>query len=71
GLSILDQALGRKNPRYFVAQIAYAAVLDQAGLRERAAQLRAAVEQAQKDFYRSQCVSCTINVAAFRQEETW
>ncbi|MGB8726599.1 MAG: hypothetical protein WCD09_04295 [Candidatus Sulfotelmatobacter sp.] len=66
GLSILDQALGRKNPRYFVAQIAYAAVLDQAGLRERAAQLRAAVEQAQKDFYRSQCVSCTINVAAFR-----
>jgi len=66
GLGIMEQALGRKNPRYFAAQIAYAAVLDQAGLRERAAQLRAATEQAQKDFYRSQCVSCTINVAAFR-----
>ena len=66
GLGIMEQALGRKNPRYFVAQIAYAAVLDQAGLREQAAQWRAAAEQAQKDFYRSQCVSCTINVAAFR-----
>ncbi len=66
GLVIMEQALGRKNPRYFVAQIAYAAVLDQAGLREQAAQWRAAAEQAQKDFYRSQCVSCTINVAAFR-----
>ncbi|MGA8214624.1 MAG: tetratricopeptide repeat protein [Candidatus Sulfotelmatobacter sp.] len=66
GLGIMEQALGRKNPRYFAAQIAYAAVLDQAGLREQAAQLRAAVEQAQKDFNRSQCVGCTINVAAFR-----
>ncbi|MGA9759363.1 MAG: hypothetical protein WBQ51_13430, partial [Candidatus Sulfotelmatobacter sp.] len=56
GLVIMEQALGRKNPRYFVAQIAYAAVLDQAGLREQAAQWRAAAEQAQKDFYRSQCV---------------
>jgi tetratricopeptide (TPR) repeat protein len=66
GLGIMEQALGRKNPRYFAAQIAYAAVLDQAGLREQAAQWRAAAEQAQKDFYRSQCVGCTINVAAFR-----
>jgi tetratricopeptide (TPR) repeat protein len=66
GLRILDQTLGRRNPRYFLAQIAYAAVLDRAGLREQAAQWRAAGEQGQKDFYRSQCVSCTINVAAFR-----
>jgi tetratricopeptide (TPR) repeat protein len=65
GLGIMGQALGRENPRYFVAQIAYAAVLDQAGLKEQAAQWRAAAEQAQKDFYRSQCVGCTINVAAF------
>src|ERR1700678_1016520 len=63
GLGIMEQALGPKNPRYFSAQIAYAAVLDQAGLREQALQLRAAVEQAQKDFYRGQCVRCTINVA--------
>lgn len=66
GLSILDEALGRRNPRYFAAQIAYAAALDRAGLRAQAAQWRAAGEQARKDFYRSQCVGCTINVAAFR-----
>ncbi len=66
GLGILEQALGRKNPRYFAAQLGYAAVLDQAGLREQAAQWRAAAAQAQKDFYRSQCVGCTINVATFR-----
>ena len=66
GLGIMEQALGRKNPRYFTAQMAYAAVLDQAGLREQAAQWRAAAAQAEKDFYRSQCVGCTINVAAFR-----
>jgi tetratricopeptide (TPR) repeat protein len=66
GLRILDQVLGRKNPRYFAAQIAYATALDRAGLRAQAAQWRAAGEQAQKDFYRSQCVGCTINVAAFR-----
>ena len=66
GLGIMEQALGRKNPRYFAAQIAYAAVLDQAGLREQAAQWRTAAEQAEKDFYKSQCAGCTINVAAFR-----
>jgi tetratricopeptide (TPR) repeat protein len=66
GLSILEQALGRNNPRYFAAQMAYAAVLDRAGLRAQAGQWRAAGEQAQKDFYRGQCVSCTINIAAFR-----
>jgi tetratricopeptide (TPR) repeat protein len=66
GLGILEQALGRKNPRYFAAQIAYSRALDRAGLRAQAAQWRAAGEQAEKDFYRGQCVGCTINVAAFR-----
>jgi tetratricopeptide (TPR) repeat protein len=66
GLSIIEQTLGPKNPRYFAAQTAYAAVLDRAGLHQQAAQWRAAASQAQQDFDRSQCVSCTINVAAFR-----
>jgi tetratricopeptide (TPR) repeat protein len=66
GLSILDGALGRRNPRYFAAQIAYSKALGRAGLGAQAAEWRAAGEQAQKDFYRSQCVGCTINVAAFR-----
>jgi len=66
GLSILERAMGRKNPRYFAAQIAYSRALGRAGLSAQAAQWRAVAEQAQKDFYRSQCVGCTINVAAFR-----
>jgi tetratricopeptide (TPR) repeat protein len=66
GLGILEQALGRRNPRYFAAQIAYSKALNRAGLSAQAAQWRAAGEQAEKDFYRSQCVGCTINVAAFR-----
>lgn len=69
GLSILDRALGRRNPRYFAAQIAYSKALSRAGLSAQAAQWGAAGEQAEKDFYRSQCVGCTINVGAFRWEE--
>jgi tetratricopeptide (TPR) repeat protein len=66
GLSILVEALGIRNPKYFAAQIAYSQVLDRAGLHEQAAQWRTGAEQAEKDFYRSQCVGCTINVTAFR-----
>jgi len=66
GLAILGCALGRTNPKYFAAEIAYAQVLDQAGSHAAAGQLRANAEQASKDFYGSQCVGCTINVAAFR-----
>jgi len=66
GLGILDRALGRRNPRYFAAQIAYSKALGRAGLSAQAAQWRAAGERAEKDFYRSQCVGCTINAAAFR-----
>jgi tetratricopeptide (TPR) repeat protein len=66
GLAILDHALGTNNPKYFVAQIGYSQLLDQAGSHRQAAQLRAAAEQASKDFYRGQCPGCTINVAGFR-----
>jgi len=66
GLAILEEALGSMNPKCFSAQIAYSQVLDRAGLHEQAAQRRTAAEQAEKDFYRSQCVGCTINVAVFR-----
>lgn len=66
GLTILDHALGRKNPKYFAAELAYSQVLDRFGLHAEAAQMRAAGEKAGKDFYGSQCAGCTINVAAFR-----
>ena len=66
GLTILDHALGPKNPKYFAAELAYSRALDQFGLHAEAAQIHAAAEKASKDYYRGQCVGCTINVAAFR-----
>ena len=66
GVTILDHALGQKNPKYFAAELAYSRVLDQSGLHAQAAQMRAASEKASKDYYGSQCVGSTINVAAFR-----
>jgi tetratricopeptide (TPR) repeat protein len=66
GLAILDHALGQKNPKYFAAALAYSRVLDQFGLHAEAVQMRAAAEKASKDYYRSQCAGCTINVTAFR-----
>jgi hypothetical protein len=66
GLTILDRALGQKNLKYFASELAYSRVLDQVGLHAEAAQMRAAAEKASKDYYRSQCAGCTINVNAFR-----
>jgi tetratricopeptide (TPR) repeat protein len=65
GLAILERALGRNNPKYFVSQIAYAQLLDLAGSHQQAASLKSAAEQAMKEFYGSQCPGCTINKAAF------
>ena len=61
GLTILDHALGQKNPKYLAAELAYSRVLDQFGLRAQAAQMRAAA-----GYYAGQCAGCTINVAGFR-----
>src|SRR5215469_7898336 len=66
GLTILDHALGQKNPKYFAAELAYSRLLDQSGLHVEAAQMRAGAEKASKDYYGSQCAGCTTNVAAFR-----
>jgi tetratricopeptide (TPR) repeat protein len=66
GLTILDHALGQKNPKYVAAELAYSRVLDQFGFHTEAAQMRAVGEKANKDYYSSQCAGCTINVAAFQ-----
>jgi Tfp pilus assembly protein PilF len=66
GLSILEHALGPKNPKYFIAQIAYSKVLDQTGSHAEAVRLRGAAQQARKEFYGAQCTGCTISKAAFQ-----
>jgi tetratricopeptide (TPR) repeat protein len=66
GLTILDHALGKQNPKYFAAEFAYSQMLDRVGSHGEAAQMRTAAEKASKDFYGSQCAGCTINIAGFR-----
>jgi tetratricopeptide (TPR) repeat protein len=66
GLDILDRTLGHKNLKYFAAEIAYSQVLDRTGSHAEAARLRAAAQQDGKDFFGTNCLGCTINLAAFR-----
>lgn len=66
GLAILDHAVGRTNPKYFIAEMAYSEVLDRAGSHAEAARLREAARQDGKDFYKTSCMGCTIDVGAFR-----
>jgi tetratricopeptide (TPR) repeat protein len=66
GLAILGHTLGRTSLKYSAAALVYAQMIDHAGEHAEAMRLRAAAQQAIKDFYGSPCVGCTINVAAFR-----
>jgi len=66
GLAILDPVLGKGNPKYLVAELVYARVLDRIGLRVEAAQVRRTVERARKDHPGNQCTACTVSVDAFQ-----
>ncbi|HEY1744233.1 MAG TPA: tetratricopeptide repeat protein [Granulicella sp.] len=64
-MDILDRSLGRQNPRYLSAEMAYARVLDVAGFQSKAAQIRSAAEPLLKDIDRRQCAGCTLNSTTF------
>jgi tetratricopeptide (TPR) repeat protein len=66
GLAILDRTLGRTNPVYLQAEIAYSRLLDETGAHNAAARLRAADETALKALRQTQCVGCTISIDALR-----
>jgi len=66
GLAILDPVLGKGNPKYLVAELSYARVLDRVGLQVEAAQVRRTVERARKEHSGNQCAGCTVSAAAFR-----
>jgi tetratricopeptide (TPR) repeat protein len=65
GIAILDHTLGRQNPRYLLAEIAYSRVLDATGSHSDAAHIKAMAEPLLKDIYSRQCAGCTISAAAF------
>ena len=58
-IAILDRSVGRQNPRYLAAEMAYARVLDMAGSRSEAARIRATTEPSIKEGYLGQCIGCT------------
>jgi tetratricopeptide (TPR) repeat protein len=66
GLDILDRTLGRQNPRYMTAEIAYSRVLDRTEAHAEANRMRTGAEEELKEFYRGQYVRCTTGAAAFR-----
>jgi tetratricopeptide (TPR) repeat protein len=63
GLAILDHALGKADPKYLAAELAYARVLDRIGFDVQAAQLRRTVERARQDHSGNQCARCSVSVA--------
>jgi tetratricopeptide (TPR) repeat protein len=65
GIAILDRTLGRQNPRFLLAEIAYSRVLDATGSHSEAAQMKATAEPLLQDIYRRQCAGCTVSAAAF------
>jgi tetratricopeptide (TPR) repeat protein len=66
GLSILDRTLGRTNPHYLEAEIAYSRLLDETGAHDAAARIRAADETTLKALRQTQCAGCTISIDALR-----
>jgi len=66
GLSILEHTLGRTNPHYLEAEIAYSRLLDETGAHDAAARLRAADETTLKALRQTQCIGCTISIDALR-----
>jgi tetratricopeptide (TPR) repeat protein len=66
GLALLGRAIGPRNLKYWVAELAYSQVLDRAGSHSEAAELKSAAERTIKDMYGQQCVNCTVNVSALR-----
>jgi tetratricopeptide (TPR) repeat protein len=66
GLLILDHGLPEGDPKYLAAKIAYAQVLDRAGLHVESAQVRQTVERARKDHSGNRCPGCTVSVDAFQ-----
>jgi len=65
GLSILERTLGRRNPRYMKAEMAYSRVLDRTEAHAEAGRVKVAAQQGLDAFYREQCLDCTISAVGF------
>ena len=66
GLSILERTVGTKNPTYLGAEVIYADLLDRAGDRAQASEIRTAANEALQDLNRRQCAGCSVSALSFR-----
>jgi tetratricopeptide (TPR) repeat protein len=64
GCSNLLQTVGVGNPRYLLAQVAYADALNSAGMHALSVQTRAEAEQKLRGLYKEQCTQCRITALA-------
>jgi len=64
GCSILLHTVGVGNPRYLLAQVAYAEALDSAGMHAESVQTRTDAEQKLRVMYKQQCTQCRITAVA-------
>lgn len=64
GLAILGHTAGVHDPRYGAAELRYAEILDKAGQRVQATQMRDEGKATLQIAVQSQCTGCTIDVAA-------
>jgi tetratricopeptide (TPR) repeat protein len=66
GLEILARTTGPRDARYLKAELVYARLLDGKGSHTEAARIKTDAERDLHDLRRSQCMECTLSVAAFR-----
>jgi tetratricopeptide (TPR) repeat protein len=61
-MAILRSTIGTRNVLYLEGELAYAKVLDQAGMHPQAEQVHAEASQSLASLYRPECVNCTVSV---------
>ena len=66
GIAILGQTAGIENPTYLHAEVIYANLLDRAGQRAQASEIRTAANQALLELNRRQCAGCSVSALSFR-----
>ncbi|MGO9435859.1 MAG: tetratricopeptide repeat protein [Terracidiphilus sp.] len=62
GLAILKDTVGTRNAKYLTGELAYAKVLEQAGMHPEAQQVHAEASWSLASLHGQECMSCTVSV---------
>ena len=66
GIAILRSTIGARNVRYLESELAYAKVLEQAGMHSEAEEVHADASQSLARLYHPECLTCTVSVWALQ-----